>query len=285
MDAATVLRDMEAAERAFERVQPEMDAITPAEFTAMNVDVVSGASVALGVAGRILEYRERMASLPEFNMRHVDNLVSYATAAWFVFITNLSSPDPGQFQPMMQECALLRSKLLLWAEPLVTNGNFDAAAIDKIKDGVGNKDIAGDVVALVGLYRSKWTEVEGLCAVTEADLDRGAQIGPVVFAMVSQREQQKSRAPSADSQRVRRAWTLLDRAYDQCQRALTFLLWDEGSVDLIAPSLRRNSSSRRSSSKAEVSVDAPAPQPPAAPPADGLRPIGDGQGPFAGPGE
>lgn len=285
MDAATILRDMEEAERVFELVRPEMDAITPAEYTAMNVDVVSGASIALGVAGRILEYRERLAALPEFDIRVVDNLVPYATAAWFVFISNLSSPEPGQFQPLMQECSLLRSKLLLWADPLVTNGNFDETAIAKIKDGAGNKDIAGDVVALVGLYRSKWAEVESLCAVTEADLERGAQIGPVVFAMISQREQLQTRSPSEDSQRVRRAWTLLDRAYDQCRRGLSFLLWGEGSVDAVAPSLRRNLGPRRSNSISEVEVELPLPQPQAAPPTNGPLPIGDGQSPFVGQAE
>jgi hypothetical protein len=39
---------------------------------------------------------------------------------------------------------------------------------------------------------------------------------------------------------VRRAWTLLDRAYNQCRRALNYLRFDDEDADTLAPSLRRN---------------------------------------------
>ncbi|MFO0553777.1 MAG: hypothetical protein U0271_35665 [Polyangiaceae bacterium] len=39
---------------------------------------------------------------------------------------------------------------------------------------------------------------------------------------------------------VRRAWTLLDRAYTECRHTITFLRRREGDADDIAPSMRRN---------------------------------------------
>lgn len=275
MDVATVLNDMDAAKRAFERVQPDLDAIPEASFAPMNVDVVSATSIALGVTDRVVGYRDRLAALPEFDVRHVDKLLDYATAAWYVFITNLSSTTPVELQPLLQEATVLRAKLLMWAEPLAHNGNFELEALAKIKEGSGQKDIPGDLVALVGLYRSKWEQVRNLCAVTEADLDRGAQIGPFVFAMVSLKDQKKA-SNSKDALRVRRAWTLLDRAYDQCRRGLTFLLWTSGDVDAIAPSLRKNTGPRSSSAAREPA------QQPAAPVASGGAPIGGAASPFAG---
>src|SRR5690606_30642203 len=91
-------------------------------------------------------------------------------------------------------------------------------------------------------------------------------VGPAVFAMVSQRENRRQRSGSQDSLRVRRAWTLVDRAYTQCRRALSYLRFEEGDADLIAPSLRRNPGPR-SSTPAAVEVPATPTVPPAVPPA------------------
>ena len=77
---------------------------------------------------------------------------------------------------LIDECAALRSTLLVWAAPLVHAGKFDQAAIDRIKEGSGNKDTPSDVVALVALYRSKWDQIKGICGVTEEQLDRGGHL-------------------------------------------------------------------------------------------------------------
>ena len=69
-----VVRSLEDAERAYKRVQPELEAQDPATFTAQNVDVVSAASIALGTVRTILSFRPRMVALPEFDLRNVDGL-------------------------------------------------------------------------------------------------------------------------------------------------------------------------------------------------------------------
>lgn len=286
MEAIKVLNDLNAAERAFERVLPEMEALAPEDFSPMNVDVVAAASTILGVSERILDQREALAALGGFDIKHVDNLVDYATAAWFAYVSNLSSQEPADYQELMEELVQLRAKFLLWAEPLAASGNFEASAIRQIKDGSGNKDVPSDVVALVGLFRSKWDEIADSCAVTEADLERGAQIGPHVFALVSQREQRVSRAATHDSVRVRRAWTLADRAYDQCRRGLHFLFWGQGEQAMrVAPSLRHNPGRSRASqassdltvfesqaSEEQAAIDAPT--------VTNGAPVGGGESPF-----
>src|SRR5690606_22053271 len=188
MALSTPLQDMEEAEHAYERVRGEMEALSIGDLSTMNVDVVSATSIALGVSDRILSFRERMAALPEFDMRSVDNLVDYAKAAWYAYVTNLPEPDPLEAARLMEEVKALRAKLLMWAVPLVGSGFFEEAAIAKIKEGSGNKDAPSDLVALVGLYRSRWDSIEKICGVTEEDLMRGAQIGPAVFGLISRRE-------------------------------------------------------------------------------------------------
>ncbi|HKO48990.1 MAG TPA: hypothetical protein VJV79_14765 [Polyangiaceae bacterium] len=245
------LQDLEEAEFAYNRVKAEVEALSATDLAVLNVDIVSATSIVLGVADRILTFRDRMVKLPEFEIRQIDNLVDYAKAAWYLYVTNLPVPEPGDAANLIEEVAKLRAKLLMWAAPLVFAGKFDESAIARIKEGSGNKDAPSDLVALVGLYRSKWEEVKSMCGVTEEDLTRGAQIGPAVFALISRREAKSATSTPEGSLRVRRAWTLLDRAYTQCRRALQFLRAEEGDADLIAPSLRKNSGTRASGGTTE----------------------------------
>jgi hypothetical protein len=244
MASAIPLDNLEEAEAAYNRIRPELDALSESELTPINVDLVSATSIALGVAERITGHRERMAKLPEFDIRHVDNLVDYAKGAWYAYVTNLPVADPRDLTEYLTEVSSLRSKMLMWAAPLVGAGKFDESAVAKIKDGSGHKDSASDLVALVGLYRSKWEEVKNMCGVTEQELGRAAQIAPAVFSLLSRREFQTN-VVSDGSLRVRRAWTLLDRAYNHCRRALSFLRFEEGDADTLAPSLRRNAGPRQ----------------------------------------
>jgi len=174
----------------------------------------------LGVADRILAYRDRIAKLGEFDVRSVDSLVDYAKAAWYVHVTNLPVPEPADAANMNEEVVKLRAKLLRWAAPLVEEGQFQESAVAKIKEGSGNKDAPSDLVALVGLYRSKWDAIKDMCSVTEDELTRGAQIRPAVFALVSRREQKRAGSTSEASLLEKRAWTLRDRAYAECRSAL-----------------------------------------------------------------
>lgn len=237
-------QDLEDAEVAYNRVKAEIDALSLDELAPPNVDIVGATSIALGVAERIVSHRDRLAKLPEFEVRYVDNLVDYAKATWYAHITNLPTAEPTDAADLIAEVTELRSKLLMWAVPLVGAGKFEEAAIAKIREGSGYKDTSSDVVALVNLYRSKWDEVKNICGVTEQDLARGAEIGPAVFTLISRREYKLAASASGGSLRVRRAWTLLDRAYNQCRRGLRFIRFDEDDTDLLAPSLRRNAGNR-----------------------------------------
>jgi hypothetical protein len=240
-------------------VLPELDALTLEELSPLNVDIVSATSIVLGVVDRILPFKDRITKLPEFNAKHLEHLTDYALAAWFAHVTNLPAAEPKDADALFSEIAELRAKLLLWAAPLAASGYFEPAAVDKIKEGSGFKDAVSDVLALVGLYRARWDQIADKCDITEAQLVRGAQIAPTVFAIISRRENKAGPTTTDGALRVRRAWTLVDRAYAQCRRALQFLRFEEDDVDRIAPNLRRNSGNRGATSATPVSTPAPVP--------------------------
>lgn len=283
---ATPIRDLEDARLAYERVRPEIEAQDPRNLSAINVDTNSAASVALGVAPHVLTLRDLAAQLPGFEVRCIDNLEDYAKAVWFLGVTNLPTGSPTDVGKMVEEVLALRGKFMLWGEPLAACGKFSRASLDMIKEGGGFKDAAGDTVAFVAMYRSAWDEVRSMCGVTEEDLDRAAEVGPALFATLSRRDNELP-TPTESGLRLRQAWTLLDRAYGQCQRAVSYLRWNDGDADTYAPSLRRNSGTRKPSEHASTPANAatPAATPPSPAPAPvaaaATSPsIGTGESPF-----
>ena len=91
-----LVSSMEDVEKAHARVAAEIDAVDATDLSTMNVDIVSAASLVLGVSERILSFRERIAKLPEYDMSNVDKLVDYAKATWFIYLTS---------QPALPRCA------------------------------------------------------------------------------------------------------------------------------------------------------------------------------------
>jgi hypothetical protein len=245
---------MEDVLQAYKRVEHLIEAQDPNDLTAQNVDVVAASSLILGVADNILIYRDRMEKLPEFDIRHVDFLKDLAKALWFLSVTNLPVLEPADAPALVEEVSALRTKLILWARPLAASEKLSQKALDKVLEGNNTTlDKAGDVVALVSMYRADWDSVKDMCGVTVDDLDRGALIGPAVFAWASRRENDPVKPMSSASLQVRKAWTLLDRAYAQCRRGIGYFRFDEGDADTIAPNVRRNAGARN--------VSRPEPQP------------------------
>jgi hypothetical protein len=279
--AMPTLASLEAAESVFERRRPEMEALKEEELAIVNVDVGVASSIAYSASPKIVALRgEILDVLPAFPVVYIDGLVEYAQAAWYAHVTGTSVTPGTDLAPLVAEATQLRAKLLLWGTPLAAEGLIDAATLERIRAGSGYMDTASDLAALVALYRARWDEVNKLTSVTEADLHRGAHLSSILWGAASLRDNDAiTRTPAESALRVRRAWTLLDRAYTECRRAVQYVRYKPGEVDLIAPSLRR------SPSRTQRTQAAPEEQPPVDPaPSLPTGPaIGDGSSPFIKP--
>ena len=277
---ADPLRNIDSAERSYQRVKNEIEAVPADALSPQNVELMSVTSLAMGVAHAIASYRDRIAKLPETDVHCVDALPDVAQATWYLYVTNLPADEiPNQVETEVQPT---RATLLMWAIPLAEAGIFSKAAVDKIREGSGIRDAAGDIVALVALYRNHWDQVRNMCGVTEEYLDRASKIGPAVFASVSRREHAPTVSPAEAALRVKKAWTLLDRYYSQCRRAIAYLRYFDGDVDEIAPNLRRNLGSPKRTPETPAPVaENPAPAPATGPtPIQAGAPVGGGASPF-----
>jgi hypothetical protein len=234
------LAQLEDAARSLELVAPEMAALDAGELAPMNTNVVAASSIVLRVVPGIVEHRDEMVMLPGFEPRFVDSLPDYAKAARLAFVGSRAGAAAYDGATLAGEVIRLRTKLLVWAIALEHEGIFESGAVETIREG--RRDPATDLVALLTLFGDDKGVATRRTCVTSEDLAHGAQVASAAFAMRSQRALDRAAQGALEDGplRARRAWTLLDRAYGQCRRALAYLRFEEDDADLIAPNLRRN---------------------------------------------
>jgi hypothetical protein len=150
--------------------------------------------------------------------------------------------------------------LLSDATALAKRGVLDAQKLRELKGGPGYKNIAFDLLTLVAMFRDKWSVLEGKTLIQPKELKDAQMLADRLISAVGEREQTPAQAIEAE--RRQRAFSLFVKAYDQARRAISYLRWEQGDVDSIAPSLYsgRGNVKRR----AEV-IEAPAPVPVATP--------------------
>ena len=241
------------AAKAFAEVEPMLAALLPDQLAPINTDIPRAVAVAVGALPHIAALRDHAAKLPAFDITHIDRIGTYALAAWYAHLLALPEVVAGELTALLEDARSLREDMLLSAELLAHTGHFDKEAVKAIRAGQGNLDTANDLVALAALFTSGWSQVENKTPVQWSQVEEAAQLGPRILVALGARDQPGVKAPNpADpAERRARAFTVFVRAYDQCRRAVTYLRWNEGDADEIAPSLFANRSPRKVSSEPE----------------------------------
>jgi hypothetical protein len=129
--------------------------------------------------------------------------------------------------------------------------------VEAVRAGQGNLDTANDLVALAALFTAGWKQVENRSTVRSEDVERAAQLGPQILVALGERNQPVAADPGkiSPAERRQRAFTLFANAYDQCRRAATFLRWNEGDVDDLAPSIYSGRTQRRTKPQADADTE------------------------------
>lgn len=219
---------------AYAEVEAEMDALKPHELAAINVHIPRAVVTALGARPALLALRPRIVKeLPFFPIASLDKLETYALAAYYADLLSAHrTGDESAHRSLVEEAAPLRSNLLVAAEALAHRNLLDPAHVAAIRRGQGHLDLANDLVTLATLFRSAWGSVQYQTAITLAEVDRAAALGPELLIALT------ARAPSETVDRRRRAFTLFARAYGECRRAASYLQWWSGNANEVAPALQ-----------------------------------------------
>ncbi|WP_437709724.1 hypothetical protein WMF45_34700 [Sorangium sp. So ce448] len=191
------------AAASFNKILPEIEALSPDRLIAINLDIPRVVSQVLGVLPGLLALRSAIAEhVPTHDVALLDRLETYTLAAWYAHLAWLSSGDAeNALKPLLADAAPLRENLLSDAEALARRGLLDADTVAQIRAGLGHIDAANDLVALSALFTASWAEVASKTAATEEEVRRAGEIGPQLLAALGVREHGKGSGPTEAAER------------------------------------------------------------------------------------
>jgi hypothetical protein len=239
---------------ALERVRPEMAALDESKLSPINVDIQTATATVRGSLAEIQQMRPRIvAEVPSFDIAHLDNLETYALAVLHANALHLVSTSPPEaLVGLAEEGTKIRSTLLSDATALVNRGIINGASIEKLKGTTGYRNLSSDLLSLSTLLRNYWNVISSKSCVTEAEIDQAEVVAVRINEAYGIHEQGPAALATYALQR-QQAYTLFVNAYDQVRRVISFLRWDKGDAENIAPSLYsgRTATKKKPSSEAE----------------------------------
>jgi hypothetical protein len=147
--------------------------------------------------------------------------------------------------------------LLSDAVALAKRGVMDAQRLKELKGLPGYKNIAFGLLALVAMFREKWSVLDGKMLLQASELKHVQLLADRLISAVGDREQTPTQIDAAE--RRQRAFSLFVKAYDQARRAIQYVRWEQGDADSIAPSLYSGRGNRNVKRRAEDAQVTPAP--------------------------
>lgn len=240
---------------AFDRVLPRANALAASELLRVTIDVPAAVNAARAASNRAQTMSADLVMLPGIPADLLDRVDESSHAlvhAQSLYV--VQSPTENDFDTTVRECERLRGALLLDLAALVSRNAVDPATIERIKDGSGFSDLAQDLVDIdVAITAARARLGERLwITVDEQAYFRGRA------SALRDANERRERNDSGDRQRIEtrlRIYTLFVREYDQLRRAVTFLRWNHGDADTIAPSLFIKSKRVRSEDEPATPTD------------------------------
>jgi hypothetical protein len=251
------------ASETYERLLPELQALSLDELVNINLDIPSAVMTTLGALPEIRAFRTEILALPNFDGKAFDKLEDYAFALQHAHTLFLMATQPTkELDVLTEEATALRETLLMDASALAHRGHINGNRLNELQGAHGFRNLATDLGLLVGVLREAWPQIQGRSSVQVAELDHAVRVAQRVLRLAGLREQGPEAVASVTDMRMR-AFTLFSRTYDDARRAITFLRWSIGDADKICPSLYagRSNGRRKSPETPVVTQGAPAASP------------------------
>lgn len=250
---------------ALERVLPDLLQIPTNALRPVNLDITSMVVTIAGTLPALRELRPAIvAAAGEAYGKHIDNLEAYADAANLARADYLIAATPPDMVTVSDEVVAARDLLLADVTPLVKRKLISVAELGELRGSVGFRNQVLDLQQLVAIFRKHWDAIAAFTPVKLADLDKADALAKRFIDALGAREQ--GPAPTAElADLSQRAFTQAVNTYDQVRRAVSFLRWNEGDADDIAPSLWAGRGGRRAEVITTPVIAAPVVTDPATP--------------------
>jgi len=224
--------------QSLEDIRAEMAALTVQELRPINVDPAEAAGVVQGSLNRIMGYREQLQkNVQGFDITKLDKLETYTIALLQSHALHKGiSSSPAVVTGLAEEAKSLWETFYSDATALAKHGYFSGDNLEQLKGPFGYRDIGVALLSITNILRRSWPSVSAKTPLTEADLDRAEALSAQLLQALGIREFNPATLAKETLER-QQVFTLFVNAYDQVRRAITFLRWNEGDADVIAPSL------------------------------------------------
>ncbi len=277
-------------ESALEKLSEELAAVTDDDLVHINIDLVATVATAYGIVPKLKAFHEAIAKLPNFNPDMVEGFEKYAVALYEAHVDYVSAIQPAEALPdLSAKGTALRDRLYPDVTALVARGFINEARIREVRTETGYKALALDLSVLGEAVQDAWSEVEGKTAIQLEEVLQAQTMAQQILHALGAKEQAPAAVAEAAAKRAR-AFTLFRRAYSQVRRAITFLRWDEGDADVIAPSIYQARADKRKKPEPETPVPPttgtpalPGAEPPPAPVAPSAPPSASVGSPHSDP--
>jgi hypothetical protein len=250
---------------AFAALLPEIRAVPESDFAAINIDVPSSVTTALGAWPEIRALRDQVAKdVSSFDITLLDKLESYALALGHAQTEYQTAMEPNpSLVALANENIKWRTILLNDVTTLISRGILPEAITSDLKGINGHKNIAFDLFALANVIKKNWDKVSNKTTVTQDELVQAQNLADKLVTAVGEREQ----APMVEAEAVRdrqAAFTLFINAYDEVRSVISYLRRKQGDADSIIPSLYagRTATKKKPTDNGTDNPPAPNPAPP-----------------------
>jgi len=227
----------------FDQLRDELLALDPRRLVPLNVDISVAALVVIGAASDIRKYRAQVVALVgEELARPIDRLELVARAAMQAQARHRAEASGTRLAPLATRVRERRMVLRAEVRSLVTRRLLAPEIDAEVTGGQGFNRTVFDVLQLVAALRQNWEAIEGRTGLTVRELDDAESDASQLASRAGIVEQ---RVPSEAAEMRLRAYSLMATTYDAVRRVISFLRWNEGDADRIAPAFLGTRRARR----------------------------------------
>jgi len=232
--------DEKDSEESYRRILPELLALPPHRLRPVKEDIPRAVSVVLGAVKPLRALRPRIAVLAEFDVTRIDRLEDYALGLQHAHSLLLGATKPrDQLPRLLQEATTLKDRFVNDSRALASRGVIHLSPPEKVIGRKGYAQVATELRSAAAVLKNNWPLIEGQCGVTLDELEYAEKLALRMDRLRGLRGN-PPKSPRDEAADIRtRAYTVLVEAYEQAQRAVDFLLWDDPTRASVTPTLFR----------------------------------------------
>jgi hypothetical protein len=240
--------------QAFQRLLPLIRAVPPAEYSRINLDVQSTTSKVIAHMPRVREARAQIDSLVKLSLDEYDRLEDVTLALSHANTVHLVVSAPRSLQQLAEEAQDVRKIMMTDVQSAINRKLLGQNALDNISGRVGHDILNKELFALVEIFRSNWSRLEGRTGVSFDEIQGAELLARRLMGKLGNRDEAEESEKEAAADRSA-AFTLFLRAHRFARRLLLFARYEEGDADEILPPLYGPKKNRRAEDSEQPQED------------------------------